>query len=63
MVRCSLIMKLSPLGSGDSERLTLCYLDLTELLADSESLRSILNERGGLVLARAGSHPPWPARV
>lgn len=33
------------------------------MLASSEPLRTVLNQRGGLVLARIGSHPPWPARV
>jgi hypothetical protein len=30
---------------------------------ESEDLRAILNERGGILYARVGSHPPWPARV
>ncbi|KAE9354507.1 hypothetical protein PR003_g3335 [Phytophthora rubi] len=34
-----------------------------ELLATSDSsLRDVLNQRGGLVLARVGRYQPWPAR-
>ncbi|EGZ05812.1 hypothetical protein PHYSODRAFT_551242 [Phytophthora sojae] len=34
-----------------------------ELLATSDSsLREVLNQRGGLVLARVGRYQPWPAR-
>lgn len=34
-----------------------------ELLASSDStLRDVLNQRGGLVLARVGRYQPWPAR-
>ncbi|KAH7479723.1 hypothetical protein KRP22_010253 [Phytophthora ramorum] len=34
-----------------------------ELLASSDkSLRDVLNQRGGLILARVGRYQPWPAR-
>ncbi len=35
----------------------------TETLGGDDSLHELLNQHGGLVLARSGSHPPWPARV
>lgn len=35
----------------------------SDTLADSELLHEILNQNAGLVLARVGSYPPWPARV
>ncbi|TMW68494.1 hypothetical protein Poli38472_005962 [Pythium oligandrum] len=34
-----------------------------ETLEENKSLHEMLNQHGGLVLARVGSHPPWPARV
>ena len=41
-----------------------CFFLPVELLETSDdSLRRVLNQRGGLVLARVGRYQPWPARV
>ncbi|KAL3666827.1 hypothetical protein V7S43_008445 [Phytophthora oleae] len=46
-----------------SEELALRKDEYYELLATSDSsLRDVLNQRGGLVLARVGRYQPWPAR-
>uniref|UniRef100_K3WS00 PHD-type domain-containing protein n=1 Tax=Globisporangium ultimum (strain ATCC 200006 / CBS 805.95 / DAOM BR144) TaxID=431595 RepID=K3WS00_GLOUD len=46
----------------DPEELEQLKEEYYETLAGSESLRGILNQNAGLVLARVGSYPPWPAR-
>lgn len=33
-----------------------------DTLAENQALHEILNQDGGFMLARVGSHPPWPAR-
>ncbi|KAG6618972.1 phd zinc finger (c3hc4 type) family protein [Phytophthora cinnamomi] len=46
-----------------SAELALRKEEYYELLATSDSaLRDVLNQRGGLVLARVGRYQPWPAR-
>jgi hypothetical protein len=51
--------------TGDVVLMAFCggYLMHVEALEENPSLRELLNQHGGLVLARVGSHPPWPARV
>ncbi|TYZ62765.1 hypothetical protein PybrP1_008441 [[Pythium] brassicae (nom. inval.)] len=46
----------------DPEELALRRDEYYDTLVDSESLHDLLNENAGLVLARVGSYPPWPAR-
>ncbi|GLD94621.1 hypothetical protein PINS_up003232 [Pythium insidiosum] len=46
----------------DHDQLEQYKKEYYETLEANPSLHPLLNTHGGLILARVGSHPPWPAR-